>query len=77
MDAFPLPVRDTTRKAWRVTVDYGDDRIRTYLVYAPTAIAAEEVALEMAESLLTVYACDDVEEWPGQSYDAVLGEEGT
>lgn len=57
---------------FRVTVDYGDDRIRTYLVYASDISTAETISLEYAQGMLSVAADDDVEDYP-DDFDAVFG----
>lgn len=48
---------------FRVTVDYGDDRIRTYAVTAVDTGVAIASALVFAQEMLTVDAADDWEEW--------------
>lgn len=57
---------------YRVTVDYGDDRVRTYKVEAESVDAAEQHVVRLARELLTVAASDDVDEWHPDDYDAFL-----
>lgn len=49
---------------FRVTVDWGDDRIRTYAVIAPDEETAEQSVLDRSRYLLTVAASDDWEDHP-------------
>lgn len=51
------------RTRFRVTVDYGDDRIRNYAVTASDAGVAIASALAYANDLLSVDATDDWEDY--------------
>ena len=53
---------------YRVTVDYGDDRIRTYSVDADSEVDAERIVLDL--DLLTVAASDDWDEHADVEPDA-------
>jgi len=55
---------------FRVTVDYGDDHIRTYAVTAATADQAIASGTRYAESMLTVWARDDWDDWLDVEPDA-------
>jgi hypothetical protein len=55
--------------AYRATVDYGDDRIRTYLVTADSIEEASTKATEYAVDMLSVDVLDDVEEWDEDDFD--------
>lgn len=48
---------------FRVTVDYGDDRIRNYAVWASDAGVAIASALAYANDLLSVDATDDWDDY--------------
>lgn len=64
---------------FRVTVDYGDDRIRTYAVTAKDAFEASDSALKYANSMLTVDATDEWDEWdvePDYEWDAEDDQDG-
>jgi hypothetical protein len=57
-------------KQYRVTVDYGDDRLRTYRVRAETLEAAEQFINNfVTNELLTVCASDDADEFDSRVYD--------
>lgn len=52
------------------TIDFGDDRLRTYRVIAPTINDAEARLYDHAIDLLTVSASDDAEHY--DEYDDTL-----
>lgn len=60
-------------RRFRVTVDYGDDRVRTYAVWAFTVEDAERVGLDHVNGLLSVCATDDADEHDDSVFDDTLG----
>lgn len=59
--------------AFRGRVDYGDDLIRDYLVYAENADHANRIVQAHAEGLLTISVETDPD--PDRDYDDTLGDE--
>lgn len=56
-------------KTYRVTVDFGDDRIRTYAIKAGNETAAGLEGLAHAEAMLTVCAADDWDDYDVEDAD--------
>jgi hypothetical protein len=56
------PTAGGKKTKFRVTVDYGDDRIRTYAITASDMGVAVASGLAYAQGMLTVEAADDWDE---------------